>query len=93
MKQIKTATARTLTWLAASLLVVGGIIMSPSGAFLSLILAALIALFPAVFGKGKVRILAAILLLVSIALSLNKYTAFKHEQTVYRKQATSHSQK
>ena len=62
--------------------------MSPSGAFLSLTVAALIALFPAAFAKGRVCILAVILILVSIGLSVDKYSEFKNEQIVYRKQIT-----
>ena len=93
MKQMKTATARTLTWLAAVLVVVGCIVMSPSGGFLSLALAALTAFFPAVFAKGKVRIVAAILLIAALALSFGTYPDFRHEQMIYRRQAASHSQK
>lgn len=89
MKRMKTSTARTLTWLAASLVVVGGIIMSPSGAFFSFTLAALVALFPAVFADGKVRIVAVILFFVSIGLSVDRYSEFKHEQIIYRKLSTS----
>ena len=62
--------------------------MSPSDAFHSLTVAALMALFPAAFAKGRVRVLAVILILVSIGLSVDKYSEFKNEQIVYRKQIT-----
>jgi uncharacterized phage infection (PIP) family protein YhgE len=93
MKQMKTESARTLTCLAAALVAAGGILMSPSGAMLSLVLAAISAFFPTVFGKGPVRLIAAILLLAALGLSLGRYPAFRHEQTAYREHVMSHSQK
>jgi len=47
--------------------------------------AALIALFPSVFSQGKVRLVAAVLLLVSLGLALEKYPDFKHDQAAYRR--------
>ena len=55
-------------------------------------MASLSALFPALFGKGAVRFLAAALLLVSIALAVGKYPSFKHEQEVYRHRMDTPSQ-
>jgi hypothetical protein len=89
MKQMKTESARTLTCLAAALIVAGGILMSPSGAMLSLTLAAIAAFSPAVFGKGRIRLLAALLLLAALGLSVVRYPAFRHEQSAYRKHVTS----
>ena len=90
MKKIKPASARTLTWLAAVLAVMGSLVMSPSAALLCMATAALTAFFPAVFGTGRVRILAAILLLVSAGLAVANYTEFRHEQAVYRKNVDLH---
>lgn len=84
MKRMKPVSARTLTWLSAALAVAGCVIMSPSGSMLLLATASLSALFPAVFGKGAVRVIAALLLLASIGLAIGKYPAFRHEQEIYR---------
>lgn len=89
MKQMKPASARALTWFAAITAVVGSMAMSPSGALITLSAAALLALFPALFGKGKARILAAVLLLVAAGLALAKYPDFRHEQALYRKHVDS----
>lgn len=93
MKHMKPSSARTLTWLAAALLTAGCLVASPSAAFLSLTLAALTALFPAVFGKARVRILAAALLLAAIALSVGTYADFKKDQSLYRGHAAPDAQK
>ena len=87
MKLMKTESARTLTILAAALLLIGSTIMSPSGAFLALLSAVLCALFPAVFGKGTLRIIAAVLVLAALGLSIGRYEAFKREQALYREHA------
>lgn len=85
MKKIKPASARTLTWLAAALAVVGSMVLSPSAGLLCLSIAALTALFPATFGQGRIRILAAVLLLVTVVIAVSKYTEFRHEQALYRR--------
>jgi len=84
MKRMNPVSARTLTWLAAALAVAGCVIMSPSGSILLLAIASLSAFFPALLGKGLVRLLAAVLLLASLGLALGRYPAFKHEQEIYR---------
>ena len=58
---------------------------------LLLALASLSAFFPAVFGKGAVRFIAAVLLLASFGLALGKYPAFKHEQEIYRERIETRS--
>jgi hypothetical protein len=82
MRQIKPASAKALTWFAATLLIAAGFMMSPSGAF---ILAAMIALFLSFFSRKKVRLVAAVLLLVSLGLALEKYPDFKYDQAAYHR--------
>lgn len=84
MRQMKPASAKTLTWLAAILAVMACMVMSPSGALFLLAAAALAALFPSVFSRGKVRLVAMVLLLLSLGLAVQKYPAFRHEQAAYR---------
>jgi hypothetical protein len=85
MKKISPATARTLTWLAAVLALIGCMVMSPSAALLALTLAALATLLPALLGEGRVRLLAAVLLLATIAFAVSRYPEYKREQTLYRR--------
>jgi len=84
MKAMQPASARALTITAALVLLIGFMVMSPSAALLAFGLAALLAVFPAVFGAGKMRLVAAILLLGSIGLAVGKYPEFKNEQQRYR---------
>lgn len=88
---MKTQSALTLSCLAATLLMVGNIVMSPSGGFLCLLLASIVALFPALLARGKMRILSAVLLLVSLGLSFDRYADFRQDQTRYRQHAVSHT--
>ncbi|MCG2709665.1 MAG: hypothetical protein Q8N12_00555 [Thermodesulfovibrionales bacterium] len=53
---MKKESANALAWFAAILLLVGLLIMSPSGAFALFVLAALFAALPAIFGSKKTRI-------------------------------------
>lgn len=92
MRRMKPVSARTLTWLAAALAMTGCVILSPSGSILLLAAASLSALFPALFGRGLVRFIAAVLLLASLGLALGRYPAFKHEQEMYREGIDTRSQ-
>lgn len=87
MKAMQPASARALTVTATLVLFIGFLIPSPSGAFFACCLAALLYAVPAVFASGKMRIIAAVLLLCSIALAAGKYPEFKTEQDRYRQRA------
>ncbi len=80
---MKNTSASALNWLAAILLFLGLLLMSPAGSFFIYILAALFALAPAIFGTKKIRIAAIILLLAAIFLAANKYPEFKSESDKY----------
>jgi len=77
---VKNSSASALTWLSAILIVVGLLMMSPSGSLAVFVLAALFAVTPAVFGRNKIRILAVILLLASILLAVSQYPEFQNER-------------
>jgi hypothetical protein len=87
MKPLNPTSGRALTWLGAALLAVGFLVSSPSGAFCAFVLATVLSAAPALFGAGKLRVAAAVLLLASLALSASKYSAFKSEQETYRARA------
>jgi len=84
---MKPESAKALTWSAAILILLGLIVMSPSAAFGSFVLAALCAFFPAAFGAKKTRIFAALLLIASLALSVAYFSEFQREQNAYRQRA------
>lgn len=84
MRHLKPVTAKSFVWFAGILSAAAFMIMSPAGSLFLSATASLIVVFPTVFSKGKVRLIAAVLLLVSLSLSLSKYPAFKREQTLYR---------
>ena len=81
---MKPESARALTWFAAILALVGCLVPSPGGACIVFFVAAAAAAFPAFFGAGKIRLVAAALLLLSIGLTIWKYPDFKSEQKRYR---------
>ncbi|MDP2277285.1 MAG: hypothetical protein Q8K51_03585 [Nitrospirota bacterium] len=90
---MKKESSNALAWFAAILLFVGLLIMSPSGAFALFVLAALFAAFPAIFGSKKTRIVAAVLLLVSILLAVSRYPEFRSEQDRFSSRAKNSSLK
>ena len=84
MKAMQPASARALIVTAVLIVLAGLLVPSPSGAFLAFCLAALIVAYPAIFGPGKSRIIAAVLLLSSALLAAGKYPDFRSEQNHYR---------
>ena len=90
---MKKESANALALFAAILLLAGWLVMSPSGAFALFVLAALFAAFPAIFSQKKTRIVAAVLLLVSILFAVSKYPEFRSEQDRFRSRAKNTSTK
>ncbi len=89
MKALQPASTRALTVTAALVALGGAMIPSPAGAFFGFCLSALLAAIPAVFGTGKIRLVAAILLLCSMGLAVRTYPDFKSEQERYRQKKTT----
>ncbi len=89
MKAMQLASTRALTVTATMVLIVGLMLSSPSGAFLAFGLAGLLSVMPAIFGTGKIRIVAAVVLLGVIGLAANTYPEFKKEQELYRQRTKS----
>ncbi|HAR46006.1 MAG: hypothetical protein A2X56_08250 [Nitrospirae bacterium GWC2_57_13] len=90
---MKPASAKALVWTAAVLIVLGMMILSPSGAFALFSLAALCAAIPAAFGSKRPRIIAAVLLVLSLALGASYYAAFKKESKAYSQRAKERAAK
>ena len=84
MKAMPPKSVRALTVTAAVVLLIGFMVMSPSAAFLAFGLAALLTAPAAIFGSGKSRAVAVLLLLCALGLTAVKYPDFKSEQQRYR---------
>ena len=78
------ASARALIITAALILLAGLMVMSPSAAFLAFCLAASVAAPPACLGAGKIRLVAAALLIGEVILAVGRYSAFRADQQRYR---------
>jgi membrane protein implicated in regulation of membrane protease activity len=77
--------ARALVWFSVILMVLGLLIMSPSGAFLLFIVSGLMAVAPALLGKRKTRLAALLVLMLAILFAGNAYPQFKSEQERMRR--------
>ncbi len=84
---MKPVTARTLIWASAIFLLVGLIIMSPSAQFFLMVLAALLVAAPVFLVQGSLRIVAVILLFLSLFLAAYTYPSFQADQRAYRERA------
>jgi membrane protein implicated in regulation of membrane protease activity len=83
--------SKALAWTAGILMVLALVIMSPSGAFALLVLAALCSAIPALFAAKRPRIVSMVLLGASLALAARFYPEFMHEQKAYRHRAKERS--
>ncbi len=80
---MKHRSLHTLVVLSLFFLLTGLIVLSPSAGFLLLVLAALAAAIPSFLGRGMVRIIAIILLLLSITFGVVTYPHFRSEQQIF----------
>ena len=84
---MKPESARALVWTASALIVLAFLIMSPTGAFALLALAAISAAVPSVFATQRPRIIAVVLLIAALALAATFYPAFERERDAYQQRA------
>jgi len=85
---MKDKSASALAWLSGILIFLGWFVMSPSGAFFLFVLSALFAGVPAVFGAGKIRLVAIGLLIAALFFAAQRYPDFKSErERLHRRQA------
>jgi len=76
---MKPDSARALVWVSLFLVVIGPIATSRAANFMGPALAALLALLPAVFGRGRTRLLASIVLAASVAAAAIMYPGYRAE--------------
>lgn len=79
--------ARTLAWTAVLLIVLAPAIISPTGTFPLLVLAAICAAIPALFAVKRCRIVSIVLFCISLTLAVSYYPGFKQDQEIYRRRA------
>ncbi len=77
-------TAAALNWLAALILLPGFMIGSPSGRFACIALAALLAMLPLLFATGRCRVIAGVVLGVSLLFGSIEYPKLIADQDTYR---------
>lgn len=83
--------ANTLAWTAGILIILGLLILSPTGAFALMVLAALCAAIPSLFANQRPRVISLALLLAAVALAACFYPAFARERADYVRHAREHS--
>ena len=72
--------AIALAGFSAILVLVGLLVLSPSAAFLIMILAAVLAVVPVAVGARTTRVVAALLLIAATVLAVTFYPEFRTEQ-------------
>jgi uncharacterized membrane protein len=83
--------SKTLLIVCCILLVLGMIILTPSARFLCLVLAVLCAAVPALFSVKRQRLIAVILLILSVSTAIWTYPEFKKHMNQYRESVRSRS--
>lgn len=91
--KINPKSASTLAWAAAAATLVGFMIMSPAGRFISFVVAVVIAIVPTLFGSRISRIAGGLILAISLALAYQGYPAFEKEMGDYRNRVKARSAK
>lgn len=71
--QISTQSAKSLIYLAIMLLVIGGAVGVPVAGVLAFVLAFLCAAIPALFGAGRLRIVAGAIALLAAVAAITTY--------------------
>jgi len=80
---VKPESARALWIFAMMLAVAGSAIPSPNGRFFLSVVAALVALPPAIFGPGRARLGGAIACIFSLVLAVTVFSSMQKEQAAY----------
>ncbi|SFN91252.1 hypothetical protein SAMN05660284_02513 [Formivibrio citricus] len=80
-------TVRSLTWLAVIMLVVGAMVPAPMAQSFLMGLCAVFCLAPLFWGKGRLRILGALVFVAALTLMLNSYFEAQNELQRYTRKA------
>lgn len=85
--------ASAVVWAAATATLLGLMVMSPAGRFISYIVAAVLTLFPTLFGSKVSRVAGGVILAISLLLAFQVYPAFRKDGDDYRKRVETRSAK
>jgi heme O synthase-like polyprenyltransferase len=85
--KLKPESAKALAWTSGILMILALVIMSPTGAFALLVLAAVCAAIALAFGPNRLRIVFLALLVATALLAANFYPAFARERDAYMQRA------
>lgn len=85
--------ASTLVWAAAAATILGFMVMSPGGQFISYVVAGVLALVPTLFGSKVSRVAGGVILAISLALAFQGYPAFRKDGEDYRNRVKARSAK
>jgi hypothetical protein len=81
---VNATTAKTLVWLAGGLLLVSGALPAPPAQFAMLLVSGLSALIALVAGVGRVRVIALLLLAVTLLMLADTYPKASEAWQTYR---------
>ncbi len=79
--------AKALVGASVISIILGLVVMSPAGGLFLYALAALAALVPTIFGKGKLRFAGAAALVAALVLLVVTYPKYEAEMTRYKQRA------
>lgn len=88
---MKPQSAKALAWTSGILTVLAPAIISPSGSFPLLVVAAICAAVPSPFAPKRTRLIYIVLLIASIAMAASIYPDFMQDQSAYRQHAKERS--
>lgn len=81
---MKEQSVRTLLWSSGIVILVGGMVMSPAASLLAFGLASILAILAAAFGRRRLRLIAVVLMFVSLLLVVQEYAKAKQDMSSYR---------
>lgn len=85
---MKPESARALWIFALILAVIGSVVPSPSGGFFLSVVAALVALPPAILGLGRARLGGLIACILSLTLAVTAFPAMQKDRAAYAESTT-----
>ena len=87
---MKPESAKTLVWLAIILIFLGFVGLNPALSLVLFVLAAISSAVPALLARKRLRIAGIIFSLVSVALAVNAYPAYKQHMEQYKAHTLRH---